>query len=1038
MTCKPAHEELEQKVGELEKEVSELKQRDEKLRENEWVLNQVQNIARIGSWYMDFQTGESGLSDELYKIYGVDSEFDCAAKNIIEKLIHPDDREKVQSAFEKAFSGTSQPALEWRIVRPDGMERIMYSRGAKVSLDKDNKPSKIIAPVQDITEFRQMERGLIRSEEKYRRLINNIAGVAYKGYKDWSVEFFDEKITSITGYELDEFNSRKVKWIDIIVKEDIETVKNIFIQALKTDRSYVREYRIKTKPGDVRWIQERGRIIFDQKGEIGYITGIFFDITDRKQAEEALREKEATIKSIFRAAPTGIGMVADRVIVQANERLCEIVGYSREALLGKSARMLYPTDQDFEYVGREKYAQIREHGTGTVETRFQRKDGQVIDVLLSSTPIDRNDFSIGVTFTVLDITHRKQAEEALRESIKTLAEIVEAIPSGLFIYRYEPQDRLILLAGNPAAERLTGINLGESLGKEFNKIWPKALEMGITDSFLNVVKTGKIYEVEDLQYKDKRIEGAFKTTVFPIPGQLLGVTFENISERKKTENALQRSEKRFRKLFEESNDAIFIHDLEGKIYDLNHAALNMTGYAKASLLERVVSDLHPEADQPGAYQALEETRQNGHARFQSRFMRADQSIITVDISSSVIDEDEGLVQELVRDITKQRQMEDQLRQTQRIESIGTLAGGIAHDFNNILSPIILHTEMMLEDTPEESPLCFNLEEVHSASIRARDLTNQILTFSRQTEQERIPLIISPIIKETLKLLRFSFPSTIEIRQTVETAGGSVLADQTQIQQILMNLCTNAAYAMREEGGVLEVGLADIHLTSADIVQNSNLAPGHYINLTVRDTGPGMESSVKDRIFDPYFTTKDKGEGAGLGLAVVHGIVKSYDGAITVDSEPGKGTAFQVFLPKIEGHISSKPADAVQLPVGTESILLIDDEQSMLKAMQQMLERLGYTVDARWSSIEALEAFRDDSDGFDLVITDYTMPEMTGENLAKAMMGIRPDVPVILCTGFSEQIDEEKSKAIGIRAFVMKPIIMREMAKTIRQVLDNDK
>jgi CheY-like chemotaxis protein len=210
-----------------------------------------------------------------------------------------------------------------------------------------------------------------------------------------------------------------------------------------------------------------------------------------------------------------------------------------------------------------------------------------------------------------------------------------------------------------------------------------------------------------------------------------------------------------------------------------------------------------------------------------------------------------------------------------------------------------------------------------------------------------------------------------------------------------------------------------------------------MKLTVCDTGPGMESGVKDRIFEPYFTTKGKGEGTGMGLAVVHGIVKSYDGAITVDSEPGKGTVFQVFLPKIEEQISSEPKGAFQLPVGTERILLIDDERSILDVMQQILERLGYTVDARSDSNEALEAFRENSDGFDLVITDYTMPEMTGENLAKAILGIRPDVPVILCTGFSEQIDEEKSKAIGIRAFVMKPIIMGEMAKTIRQVLDND-
>ena len=302
--------------------------------------------------------------------------------------------------------------------------------------------------------------------------------------------------------------------------------------------------------------------------------------------------------------------------------------------------------------------------------------------------------------------------------------------------------------------------------------------------------------------------------------------------------------------------------------------------------------------------------------------------------------------------------------------------------------------------------------------------------------EKIPLVIRPVIKEALQLLRSSLPATIEIHQNINANVGAVIADPIQIHQILMNLCTNAAYAMRKGGGVLEVGLADVYLSSADIDQNSDLKPGDYVKLTVSDTGDGMERSVKKRIFEPYFTTKEKGEGTGLGLAVVHGIVNSYGGAITVDSKPGKGAVFQIYLPKIESHRSSKSTDAAHLPKGSERILLVDDEQIMLDALKQMLERQGYTVDARQSSIEALTVFRATPDKFDLVITDYTMPEMTGADLAKAVMEIRPDMPVMLCTGFSDQIDERKSKAIGIRAFVMKPVIVKEMAETVRKVLDS--
>ena len=372
-----------------------------------------------------------------------------------------------------------------------------------------------------------------------------------------------------------------------------------------------------------------------------------------------------------------------------------------------------------------------------------------------------------------------------------------------------------------------------------------------------------------------------------------------------------------------------------------------------------------------------------------------------------------------------------------MESIGTLAGGVAHDFNNILSPIILHTEMMLEDTPAENPLRLNLEEIHSASMRARDLIKQILTFSRQTEQERIPLILEPIVKEAIKMLRSSLPSTVEMRQNIESGVGPVLADPTQIHQIMLNLCTNAAHAMRKKGGILEIGLANVELNPADTARIPDLEPGKYVKLTVSDTGTGMESSVQERIFDPYFTTKEKGEGTGLGLSVVHGIVKSCDGTILIDSEPEKGAVFQVFLPQIKGRISSKSLNAARHFEGTERILLIDDERSILTALQQVLKRLGYTVDARMDAVEALEIFRLNPREFDLIITDYTMPMLTGADLAREVMGVRPDIPVILCTGFSEQINEEKSRALGIRAFVMKPIVMDDMAETIRKVLDKD-
>jgi len=396
------------------------------------------------------------------------------------------------------------------------------------------------------------------------------------------------------------------------------------------------------------------------------------------------------------------------------------------------------------------------------------------------------------------------------------------------------------------------------------------------------------------------------------------------------------------------------------------------------------------------------------------------------------------------DITGQREaqrkerekFELQLKQAQKMEAIGTLAGGIAHDFNNILMPIILQTELALLEINDNNILCSRLQKILEASLRARDLVKQILTFSRQDERQAIPLNMTTIIKEAVKLLRPTLPRTIEIRLNLESSSDMVMADPTQIHQVLINLCTNAAHAMRnKDSSVLDIGLRNVEIDVKTAAEHPDLKPGSYVRMTVSDTGHGIDPSVINRIFDPFFTTKTRGEGTGMGLSVVHSIVRSCGGAITVKSKPGKGSVFHVYFPQFEGKASITTESVQALPVGNERILVVDDEKPMVDSLAQMLDRLGYKVTARTSSIEALEAFRARPEAFDLIITDQTMPNMTGEHLAQEILGIRPDVPVILCTGFSEAISEDTAKEMGIRAFLMKPIIMEKMARVVRQVLD---
>ena len=396
---------------------------------------------------------------------------------------------------------------------------------------------------------------------------------------------------------------------------------------------------------------------------------------------------------------------------------------------------------------------------------------------------------------------------------------------------------------------------------------------------------------------------------------------------------------------------------------------------------------------------------------------------------------QGEIAEHRRAEEEENKLKAQLQRAQRMEAIGTLAGGIAHDFNNILTAIIGYTELLRYDLPEDSKAQSSLEAIYEAGIRAKDLIQQILTFSRQSEEEKKPLRINTIVKEALKLLRASLPTTIEIRQNLESESGAVLANPTHIHQVLINLCINSAQAMQEKGGVLEVSLKDADLDLEVTASNPTLKPGAYVKLTVRDTGSGIAPEIRERIFDPYFSTREPEQGTGMGLAVVHGIVESAGGSIAVDSIVGEGTTIHVFFPRIENKVTLQARVLSPFPTGNERILFVDDEKALVDIGVQLLEHLGYQVVARTSSIEALEAFRNQPEKFDLVVSDQTMPNMTGEMLAKELLRIRPDIPIVLCTGYSEMISEEKAMALGIQKLVMKPILMREISQTIRQILD---
>ena len=519
------------------------------------------------------------------------------------------------------------------------------------------------------------------------------------------------------------------------------------------------------------------------------------------------------------------------------------------------------------------------------------------------------------------------------------------------------------------------------------------------------------------------------------------------AELKKNIHEAMLTQSKYRTILENIKEGFFETDLTGRLTFFNRSICEMTGYNPEDLIgkhgRRCIKQktfksacrTFKQVYQTGEsleIRACEIIRKNGEKRVLelSVYLVKNQSeqptgfrCVARDISERLKAEEE-----------KQR-LEGQLLHSQKMEALGTLAGGIAHDFNNVLTAVIGYSELVLQDQPEGNRSCRNLEEVLKAGMRAKDLVNQILTFSRQTEQELKPVMIGPIVKETINFLKASIPATIEIRRNIQTTSDIVFSDPTKIHQVLMNLCTNAVHAMWEKGGILQLTLTEVDMHPPDVGSRPDLAPGPYLKLTVTDTGHGIDRETMERIFDPYFTTKEKGKGTGLGLSVSLGIVKSHGGTILVGSEPDKGTTFDIYLPRMEKKVVGEELSKKPLPRGVERILFIDDEVSILEMGRQMLEGLGYDVVTQSAGLKALDRFRENPDRFDLVITDLAMPKMTGMELAKELIKIRPDIPIILCTGFNDELPGKGIESNGIRELLIKPLFMHDLAVTTRGVLD---
>jgi len=637
-----------------------------------------------------------------------------------------------------------------------------------------------------------------------------------------------------------------------------------------------------------------------------------------------------------------------------------------------------------------------------------------------------------------EVIERRRTEVALQESEMKFRAVADSSPTAISILR---KDQYLYV--NSAWEHLTGYSKKDARTlSPLMVVHPDMRELARkrAEDRTKGEQVISRYEMKGITKSGEVKWLDFSAIVIEFDGEPAVLTAANdITERKQAEKALRESEEKYRNILENIDDGYFEVDIAGNFTFFNESMCKILGYSEDELMGMNNREFMDEEIAKKVYKVFNEVYRTGEPTkaIDWKLTRKNSSECFLETVVSLIkdsnDQPIGF-RGIARDITDRKQLEEQLRQAHKMESIGTLAGGIAHDFNNILGIILGNTELAMDDVPEWNPAKFNLKEILTASLRAKDVVRQLLSFARKTSLVKKPTNVIPIIEESLKLLRSSIPTNIEIRHSIPKNIDTILADPTQINQVLINLFTNANHAM-PDGGIVEVTLKNVELNKDAAAKYSELNPERYVNLIISDTGHGISQEKIDRIFDPYFTTKEVGKGTGMGLAVVQGIVKEHNGLITVESELGKGTTFSIFFPVVAEEAVEETITDEQLPTGDERILFIDDEESIVKLGHQRLERLGYKVESETSPTEALAKFRSQPDKFDLVISDLTMPEMTGDRLVNEILKVRSDIPIILCTGFSEKVDEKKAKAIGAADYIEKPFNKNEFAFIVRKVLD---
>ena len=926
-------------------------------------------------------------------------------------------------------------------------------QGDYIPTAEDKEVLGIIASAVGSEEVRRyQDKALKESNELYQLAIQGTDAAIWDWYVQTGKAVFNERWASITGYTLKDLAPVSIQtWIDLCHPDDLAISQSMLEKHFRGEiPQYECEARMRHKDGYWIWVLDKGQVTeWDEQGKPMRMTGTHTDISRRKLAEEALRESEEKFRGIAEQLNDAIYLSDDKgVITYISPASMRLFGLSPDTMIGKSfSEFLAPFEIENAFNAFQRCMLNRTNVTGML-IMMKRADGSLFSGELDSSQILRDGNVAGALGVIRDVSARVRSETALRNSERLLSE--SQCAAGIGSYEFD----LIrnIWTNSAAMNEVMGIDEGYQrtfegwlaiIHPDHRNRLAEYLQRDIIVDHGRFDKEYKIVRPSDGEIRWVHGLGKLEFDAEGKPVRMLG-TIQDITDRKQAQEALHYREAEYRHLIENSGEGICVADINEFFTFANTVAEEIFGVSHGELTGKCLLDFLSESEK---YRVQNESynRSNGiNSTYELTIVRPDGTTRNLLVTASPKFDATGIfcgsfgifrdMTDLKRAEEEKQKLESQLRQAQKLETIGTLAGGVAHDFNNILTPILGYADMTLLQMSGDHPTRSNIENIANAALRAKDLVKQILTFSRQSEQERRPMLIQLVIKEALKLLRASIPTTIAINEAIDIEAPAVDCDPTQIHQVFMNLCTNAFHALRDKGDTLSIVLETcvVDEESSALIINTN--PGKYVRLSIIDNGHGMDAATIERIFEPFFTTKKPGEGTGLGLSVVHGIIKSHGGTISVESELGKGTTFRVYLPCTEVISKVETPQPVTSLSGSGRILLVDDEPNIVKMTKTMLEHMGYKVTARTNALEALGAFLNDPTKFDVVITDQTMPQMTGTELGKEILQIRPNIPIILITGFSETVTQKNYKHYGFRELVMKPLLARELNAALQRCL----